>query len=867
MHRTAALILTIAVCALILAVGCADDTQQPQAPPPADTPPAGQPQTPTALAQPVPTAEQSTPQGDQTPTASTPSTTAPPATAFPTPRPTLPPKPGILHPELDSTLNHLLTDMQAGASPEETAAQAPLHRGDSVGVTIQTLDTAAVLSFLEQHGVSPRHAGDDWIEVFVPVSLLPPLAQLDATLSVSAIIPPHAPTQPRIQPRNQRIEGDGPKAHGSTLWNRAGFTGSGIKVGIIDVGFDGASDLLGTELPPTVEARCYVTDTDRPQGLSNCGDDPHGTDVAEAVMDIAPEASLYLASTRSNGDLAEIVRWMSTQGVSVINMSLGWQFDGYGDGSSPFPNSPLNTLDEAVARGIVWISAAGNSGEASWLGTPADTDGDGLLEFGDAGESLSLINTYGTFIVQLRWHGRWGGEDIDLELHIHDAQGNIVAHSLNEQSGDPTHVPLEILSAEAQGAATIQVTSRSGQVPAWLQVVVWRGAIAETTGSGSILSPAESASRGMLTVGAAHWENLSEAQPYSSRGPTPDGRPKPDIIGADCGQFSAGTFCGTSQASPHVAALAALVRQRYPDQTPQEVVGYLKEHAHRHAENLPQNTWGAGLATLPPPPAPTPTPMPTATPTPMPTPTLTPTMGIYDAERAQFFRELDYAEFGRDGYYFDWMEEGEIIRVMVGPRKTEDVLCEQSVVGNSLSQNPTLNDYSHAVYVFVERQMGWHGCAGFSKHDDLNNWERETLVGFAANEWRVETENMDEPLEFLTDEKRAAGSYDYSRPPLGVVQSAGFGIEGADLICGPDELPMAIWNDQNGFYKVSEQDKHALYNYNIIGPGTTEHAINSGWFFVLPYASSDAYPSYCWRVPNWTQVPVRPCPACQRGLR
>ena len=809
MHRNIILVAAIAVCAPILLSACSDSTDAPPtttaptqaAPtqaPPTQAPPT---QAPVEPSNPAPPAQPTGIQPANTPTASAQSVATPTPKAathnadIPVQGHPIPPKPEYYDPKLDTTINDLLTMLELpGTTEAEAAAQAPLHRNSSVGVTIQVTDTAAVVSFLAQHDISPRHEDSQQIEAFVPVNILRELAELKAALGVRVIIPPHAPQTP---PEQQTL-GDGPYAHDSFSWNNAGFSGHGIKIGIIDTGFAGAADLLGTELPHRVDVLCYVTDTDRPQGLSNCGDDPHGTDVAEAVMDIAPEASLYLASVRSNGDLAEIVRWMSAQGVSVINMSLGWQFDGNGDGTSPYPNSPLNVLDAAVARGIVWVNAAGNSGQSSWLGTPADADADGILEFAGTGEALTVANTHGTFIVQLRWHGRWGGENTDLELHIHDAQGNIVAHSLNEQSGDPAHVPLEILSAEAQRAATIQVTSRSGQVPAWLQVVVWRGAIVETTGSGSILSPAESASRGMLTVGAAHWENLSEAQPYSSRGPAPDGRAKPDIIGADCGQFSAGTFCGTSQASPHVAALAALVRQRYPDQTPQEVVEYLKEHAHRHAENLPQNTWGAGFATLPPPPAPTPTPSPTATPTPMPTPTPTPTMGIYDPERAQFFREFKYAKFGRDGYYLDWVDEGEAITVLVSPEETRTVLCEQSVVGNSLSQNPTLTEYSHTVYVFVEREMGWRGCAGFSKHDDLNNWERETLVGFAANEWRVETEDMDEPLDFLTDEKRAAGSNDYSRPPLGGGPSAGFGIEGTDRVCQPETLPVAVWTEEEG---------------------------------------------------------------------
>ena len=526
----------------------------------------------------------------------------PDPTRTPTPETTAErfPKPEDHNPKLDTTINEMLTDLQKpGADAEETAAQAPLHRDSSIGITVHVSDAAAVISFLAQHGVSPRHANDQQVEAFVPVDILQALADLPATLHVSVIVPPHAP---QIPPE-QQIVGDGPYAHRSFPWNDAGFSGYGIKIGIIDIGFAGAAELLGTELPHSVEARCYVTDTDAPIGLANCGDDTHGTIVAESIIDIAPEASLYLASTRSNGDLADIVRWMSAQGVSVINMSLGWQFDGYGDGTSPFANSPLNILAAAAADGIVWVNAAGNAGEASWLGTPTDTDADGILEFEDAGEVLNLTDTHGEYTVQLRWHGSWSGENTDLDLHILNPQENVIAQSVTEQLGDPQHIPLEIASADA-GSTTIQVTTRSGEIPEWVQVVVWDAKIAEANGRGGILSPADSASAGMLATGAAHWQDLHTAQPYSSRGPTPDGREKPDITGADCGSVSTGTFCGTSQAAPHVSALAALVRQRYPDYTPQQVVSYLTEHAHLHAATLPQNTWGAGLAMLPAPPAP-----------------------------------------------------------------------------------------------------------------------------------------------------------------------------------------------------------------------------------------------------------------------
>ena len=68
----------------------------------------------------------------------------------------------------------------------------------------------------------------------------------------------------------------------------------------------------------------------------------------------------------------------------------------------------------------------------------------------------------------------------------------------------------------------------------------------------------------------------------------PDGRVKPDIVGADCGatalsplnEYNSG-FCGTSQAAPHVAGMAALVRQRFPDYTPAQVASYLKDNAEQ----------------------------------------------------------------------------------------------------------------------------------------------------------------------------------------------------------------------------------------------------------------------------------------------
>ena len=153
------------------------------------------------------------------------------------------------------------------------------------------------------------------------------------------------------------------------------------------------------------------------------------------------------------------------------------------------------------------------------------------------------------------------------------------------------------------------VANRGGSEPGWVQLLAWKGGGGSvlkfsTPETGSITNPAESANPGMLTVGAAHWSSVDSIESYSSRGPTPDGRTKPDLVGAACGQTAARSlpFCGTSQASPHVAGMVALVRQRFPSYSPAQVVSYLKENAEQRISSPdPNNTWGHGFIVLPPP--------------------------------------------------------------------------------------------------------------------------------------------------------------------------------------------------------------------------------------------------------------------------
>ena len=388
----------------------------------------------------------------QLPSATLTPTPLPPATPTPTPTPlpmatpllettaqTRPPA-GVPRGNLDSLLSQLVERHEEGvATAQSLTAQTPLlYEAGAIAVTFYVAgDTGPVVSFLRDNGGDVRNVGADYVEAYVPISVLVAASEQPGVGRVEAIIPP--------QPAYGNVVSEGVAQHRADVWHEDGYRGTGVKVGVIDAGFEDLSSLIGIELPSSIQGRCYTTIGNYSSDLAQCERrNRHGLAVAEAVMDIAPGASLYIANPFSKGDLSATVDWMIAQGVQVINYSMHWGWDGPGDGTSPYSNSPLKSVDKAVAGGALWSNSAGNAAQEMWYGPFSDPDSDSVLNFSDDDERNQIALVTGdVFWVVMRWDDTWLGASNDLNIAIYDPDGNYVAGSNNYQTGGSAHIPIE----------------------------------------------------------------------------------------------------------------------------------------------------------------------------------------------------------------------------------------------------------------------------------------------------------------------------------------------------------------------------------------------------------------------------------------
>lgn len=484
--------------------------------------------------------------------------------------------------------------------------------------------------------------GDETVQAWVPPGALAALAAEPSVLALrlpDILQPLEEGAEPTaagdgVSLQTGAVVSEGVAAMGAATWHSKGVTGRGVKVGVIDLSFRGASALLGNELPQNTTWKSFVDNVATVDtGGTSIG---HGTQCAAVIADVAPGAQLYLATALTAADTLEAVNWMAAQGVKVISMSIGSYIGGPGDGTGEY----ATIINAAKAKGILMVVAAGNQRRFHWNGPFVDSDGNQMLEFAPGAEYNCLRSELASgctalpkatdyyepmLEIQMRWADSWTapGSNLNLYLFRRPVGGSWtqVAKSETVQSGAAGQLPTEEIryvlaetASSTQYEFAVGIKKGSGPAPANIDLFVKvNNSLAvfnemtlryrTTSRSLSIIGAAP----GALTVGALDVKTLAHA-PYSAEGPTngPGDKPgvgivKPDIAGYANVAINAGgkPFEGTSAATPHVAGAAALVAQLLPNASrPEYLRSYLTKSALDMGPAGKDSTYGAGQLRL-----------------------------------------------------------------------------------------------------------------------------------------------------------------------------------------------------------------------------------------------------------------------------
>lgn len=426
------------------------------------------------------------------------------------------------------------------------------------------------------------------VQALVPRSSLPALSRLDAVRSVR---------------RPDRFVADGTPGEEvatslAAAWHAKGVKGAGTKIAVIDGGFEGyTAGQASGGLPAT------VTTMDFCGGEFNSATE-HGTAVAEIVHEMAPDAALYLICIDTDVELGQAEQYAKSQGVQIVNFSGGFLADGRGDGSG----AAGAVVSDARSSGILWVNSAGNEAMTHWSGTYSDPDADGVHEWnsGDDEGNTFIWPDQSVICGVLKWD-EWPAAKSDFALVLFlSSTGQTLAVSDDTQNG--TQPPVEGLCVGQASGSDLRVAwaifGENVTTSPRLDLTTESPPLQYEVPSGSITDPATSPSA--LAVGALCWQS-NALEPYSSQGPTIDGRVKPDLAGHDSvssavyGPFDScpSGFAGTSASSPEVAGAAALVKQFHPAFGPNELQSFLESNAIDLGGSGKDDLTGSGQLRLP----------------------------------------------------------------------------------------------------------------------------------------------------------------------------------------------------------------------------------------------------------------------------
>lgn len=354
---------------------------------------------------------------------------------------------------------------------------------------------------------------------------------------------------------------------GAEDYHQLNNIGSGVRVAVVDLGFSQlTSAKTAGEIPSNVITYDF-TGTGLESGTQ------HGTGVAEHIIDMAPGAQLYLLKVGDEVDLQNAATYIRNNNIRVANLSVAWMVSSYYDDTGIINTTINNSRD---TDGVFWAVASGNFAQKHWRGTWSDSNGNARLEYTGTDEALALQGSSSTISVFLNWNQYGVSNKANLDLYLLSSTGAVVQSStINNRFTDPVEaITYTYNSSEAPYSLQVRLSSGSAS---GLDITLFsfNHNFEYQVAASSVADPASA--HGAFTVAAIHRNNWTLAdppvEPYSSQGPTNDGRLKPNIAAPDCtrSRTYGANSCGTSFASPTIAGSAALILSANPTFTAADI--------------------------------------------------------------------------------------------------------------------------------------------------------------------------------------------------------------------------------------------------------------------------------------------------------
>ena len=489
-----------------------------------------------------------------------------------------------------------ISSLSKSSDPANDAKKMGLqYKNGLTKVAIQTTDLdPQLLKQIKSIGKIDAQSKNQ-IQVTVDIKDLPTIRSISGIDKIR-------PTYPAVQ--FEESVSEGVYFVNADLVQFAGITGKGVKVAVLDLAFDTTNEKIADNL---VEVKSFRQGFKYPIAAEGIWyENEHGTAIAEIITDVAPNVELYLYTMSTDVEFAAAIDEAISKQVDVIAMAAGWP---------NFPTDGQSTITEkveqAIQNDIVFVLPSGNFANKHWEGQFADSNLNNWHEFSNTDEGLSIavtetrVSEEKPIIAHLMWDV--GMTDVaDFDLVLVDPLGQIVDYSANKQETKSSsafeyihHIP------QTDGTYALGIiyagdmTAPDNRPSATLEVFTVNDQIEYAVPYSSVSVPVDA--EGAIVVGAVnHLDGTLE--PFSSQGPTNNGKLAPHVVGPDGVTTLAlgdDPFFGTSATTPYVAGIAALILETNPEISPAELLSEIQENANSNEsilENGFDNTFGYGVA-------------------------------------------------------------------------------------------------------------------------------------------------------------------------------------------------------------------------------------------------------------------------------